>query len=287
VVPHARQRAGLRLLLERRGRDHDQPAGCVPRSRHEEDLRRGPAGGCQLGRKDQLQHCRARSQASFSGPGTRRDPYRRAGGPVGQVGRLQMPSVTADGAAGGEPGAGSALAITSTSDAPDAAYAFLQYALGTNEGRWRCSRLRPGAVAADGRRGSPTSPSRRSSGAGRSCGRTSLPRCPASTRAAARPSSATPTHPADGADRLPQRRLRQRPGCARRRRGQIESVTGLPVAAPLSKTVAGPRAPSRGPALLLQGTSDAPPQPHGLRLPGSLPLIFAPSGSGRSSIPSG
>jgi lactose/L-arabinose transport system substrate-binding protein len=61
----------------------------------------------------------------------------RTGVPEDQSGKwgvYRMPSVTADGARAANLG-GSALAITSTADAPDAAYAFLQYALGTNEGQ--------------------------------------------------------------------------------------------------------------------------------------------------------
>ena len=61
----------------------------------------------------------------------------RTGVPADQSGKwgvYPMPSVTADGARAANLG-GSALAITAASDAPDAAFAFLQYALGTNEGQ--------------------------------------------------------------------------------------------------------------------------------------------------------
>ncbi|HVG49008.1 MAG TPA: sugar ABC transporter substrate-binding protein [Rubellimicrobium sp.] len=52
----------------------------------------------------------------------------------GKWGVYRMPSLTADGPRAANLG-GSALAIASTSDAPEAAFAFLQYALGTNEGQ--------------------------------------------------------------------------------------------------------------------------------------------------------
>jgi len=52
----------------------------------------------------------------------------------GKWGVYRMPSVTADGAHAANLG-GSALAISNTSDAKEAAYAFLQYALATNEGQ--------------------------------------------------------------------------------------------------------------------------------------------------------
>jgi lactose/L-arabinose transport system substrate-binding protein len=53
---------------------------------------------------------------------------------AGKWGVYRMPSVTADGAHAANLG-GSALAISNTSDAKEAAYAFLQYALATNEGQ--------------------------------------------------------------------------------------------------------------------------------------------------------
>jgi lactose/L-arabinose transport system substrate-binding protein len=53
---------------------------------------------------------------------------------AGQWGVYPMPSVTADGAHAANLG-GSALAIANSSDAKEAAYAFLDYALGTNEGQ--------------------------------------------------------------------------------------------------------------------------------------------------------
>jgi lactose/L-arabinose transport system substrate-binding protein len=52
----------------------------------------------------------------------------------GKWGVYRMPSLTADGAHAANLG-GSALAISNTSDAKEAAYAFLQYALATNEGQ--------------------------------------------------------------------------------------------------------------------------------------------------------
>jgi lactose/L-arabinose transport system substrate-binding protein len=52
----------------------------------------------------------------------------------GKWGVYAMPSVTADGPHAANLG-GSALAISNTSDAKEAAYAFLQYALATNEGQ--------------------------------------------------------------------------------------------------------------------------------------------------------
>ncbi len=52
----------------------------------------------------------------------------------GKWGVFLMPSVTADGPRAANLG-GSALAITSASDAPEAAFAYLQFALGTNEGQ--------------------------------------------------------------------------------------------------------------------------------------------------------
>jgi lactose/L-arabinose transport system substrate-binding protein len=61
----------------------------------------------------------------------------RTGVPADQSGKwgvYQMPSASADGPRAANLG-GSALAVTSASDAPEAAYAFLQYALGTNEGQ--------------------------------------------------------------------------------------------------------------------------------------------------------
>jgi lactose/L-arabinose transport system substrate-binding protein len=53
---------------------------------------------------------------------------------AGKWGVYPMPSVTADGARAANLG-GSALAITSSSDAQEAAFAYLQYALGSNEGQ--------------------------------------------------------------------------------------------------------------------------------------------------------
>lgn len=53
---------------------------------------------------------------------------------AGQWGAYPMPSVTADGAHAANLG-GSALAISNASDNKEAAYAFLAYALGTNEGQ--------------------------------------------------------------------------------------------------------------------------------------------------------
>ena len=53
---------------------------------------------------------------------------------AGQWGVYPMPSVTADGARAANLG-GSALAIANASDNKEAAFAFLQYALGTNEGQ--------------------------------------------------------------------------------------------------------------------------------------------------------
>lgn len=53
---------------------------------------------------------------------------------AGQWGVYQMPTVAEGGARASNLG-GSALAITSSSDNPEAAFAFLQYALGTNEGQ--------------------------------------------------------------------------------------------------------------------------------------------------------
>ena len=50
------------------------------------------------------------------------------------MGVYRMPSVTADGSHAANLG-GSALAISNSSDAKEAAYAFLQYALATNEGQ--------------------------------------------------------------------------------------------------------------------------------------------------------
>ncbi|TNC73469.1 ABC transporter substrate-binding protein [Rubellimicrobium roseum] len=61
----------------------------------------------------------------------------RTGVPADQAGKwgvYQMPSVSADGARAANLG-GSALAITSASDAPEAAFAYLQYALGSSEGQ--------------------------------------------------------------------------------------------------------------------------------------------------------
>ena len=52
----------------------------------------------------------------------------------GQWGVYQMPTVAEGGSRAANLG-GSALAVTSASDAPDAAFAFLQYALGSNEGQ--------------------------------------------------------------------------------------------------------------------------------------------------------
>lgn len=52
----------------------------------------------------------------------------------GKWGVYPMPSVTADGPRAANLG-GSSLAITSASDAPEAAFAYMQYALGSNEGQ--------------------------------------------------------------------------------------------------------------------------------------------------------
>ncbi|WP_334582356.1 ABC transporter substrate-binding protein [Rhizobium leguminosarum] len=134
MVSHDRQRTGLRLLFDRRSEHHHQPAGLrrlAAKGEGDEGCRDADVG--QLGRKIQANTAGKAASQLYGGwyEGTVRSTSPDL---KGKWGVYRMPSLTADGPHAANLG-GSSLAISATSANKEAAWKFVNYALGTDEGQ--------------------------------------------------------------------------------------------------------------------------------------------------------